>query len=262
MTDVSGVVQWRPGARSGSQGRHRASVVRDNSSVRRRQRPHRARDRRSVPRSFGKEFAALLQHVRADSAGAQGILRPAGTHAKRRDGHNAWLTWFLECLGRAIDGAETLLASVLTKARFWERHRRIAPERPAETDPQSTAGWLRGQTHVIQMGDADEIIAGHGVARHRRSSCQKHPRQGRRRRSQHKLFTCRNRLRSTRKSADEAIADEVRAFSERKCRAKLICQSVQSLPSLFNFVHGTKLAQSVAANIDITDVLISIDAPS
>lgn len=31
-----------------------------------------------------------------------------------------WLTWFLDCLGRAIDGAETLLASVLTKARFWE----------------------------------------------------------------------------------------------------------------------------------------------
>jgi Fic family protein len=31
-----------------------------------------------------------------------------------------WLTWFLECLGRAIDGAETPLASVLTKARFWE----------------------------------------------------------------------------------------------------------------------------------------------
>ena len=31
-----------------------------------------------------------------------------------------WLTWFLECLGRAIDGAENLLASILTKARFWE----------------------------------------------------------------------------------------------------------------------------------------------
>jgi len=31
-----------------------------------------------------------------------------------------WLTWFLECLGRAIAGAETLLASVLAKARFWE----------------------------------------------------------------------------------------------------------------------------------------------
>jgi Fic family protein len=31
-----------------------------------------------------------------------------------------WLRWFLECLGRAIDGAETLLASILAKAQFWE----------------------------------------------------------------------------------------------------------------------------------------------
>jgi Fic family protein len=32
-----------------------------------------------------------------------------------------WLKWFLECLGRAIDGAESLLASVMAKARFWEK---------------------------------------------------------------------------------------------------------------------------------------------
>jgi len=31
-----------------------------------------------------------------------------------------WLSWFLACLGRAIDGAETLLGNVLAKARFWE----------------------------------------------------------------------------------------------------------------------------------------------
>jgi Fic family protein len=31
-----------------------------------------------------------------------------------------WLSWFLTCLGRAIEGAETLLGSVLEKARFWE----------------------------------------------------------------------------------------------------------------------------------------------
>jgi Fic family protein len=31
-----------------------------------------------------------------------------------------WLNWFLGCLGRAIDGAEMLLGSVLAKARFWE----------------------------------------------------------------------------------------------------------------------------------------------
>lgn len=31
-----------------------------------------------------------------------------------------WLDWFLGCLGRAFDGAEVMLADVMTKARFWE----------------------------------------------------------------------------------------------------------------------------------------------
>jgi Fic family protein len=31
-----------------------------------------------------------------------------------------WMMWFLECLGRAVDGAQTLLGVVLAKARFWE----------------------------------------------------------------------------------------------------------------------------------------------
>ena len=32
-----------------------------------------------------------------------------------------WMGWFLACLGRAIDGAQGTLGSVLSKARFWER---------------------------------------------------------------------------------------------------------------------------------------------
>jgi len=32
-----------------------------------------------------------------------------------------WMEWFLACLGRAIDGAQSTLGSVLAKARFWER---------------------------------------------------------------------------------------------------------------------------------------------
>jgi len=31
-----------------------------------------------------------------------------------------WMDWFLGCLGRAIDGAQTALQAVLAKARFWE----------------------------------------------------------------------------------------------------------------------------------------------
>ena len=35
----------------------------------------------------------------------------------------AWLSWFLDCLGRAFTAAYTVLAAVLAKARFWERYR-------------------------------------------------------------------------------------------------------------------------------------------
>ncbi|TAK98249.1 MAG: Fic family protein [Rhodospirillaceae bacterium] len=34
----------------------------------------------------------------------------------------AWLEWFLACLGRAFQGAEAILGTVLAKARFWEAH--------------------------------------------------------------------------------------------------------------------------------------------
>jgi Fic family protein len=33
-----------------------------------------------------------------------------------------WMEWFLACLGRAFEGAETILAAVMQKARFWEAH--------------------------------------------------------------------------------------------------------------------------------------------
>ena len=36
-----------------------------------------------------------------------------------------WMEWFLGCLGRAIDGADTILGAVLIKARFWERVRGV-----------------------------------------------------------------------------------------------------------------------------------------
>ena len=36
-----------------------------------------------------------------------------------------WMDWFLHCLGRAIDGAQTILSGVLAKSRFWERMRGV-----------------------------------------------------------------------------------------------------------------------------------------
>jgi len=34
----------------------------------------------------------------------------------------SWLEWFLGCLDRAFDGAESTLSNVFKKARFWEKH--------------------------------------------------------------------------------------------------------------------------------------------
>jgi Fic family protein len=33
-----------------------------------------------------------------------------------------WLRWFLDCLDRAFDRAETILGAVLKKVRFWQKH--------------------------------------------------------------------------------------------------------------------------------------------
>jgi len=37
-----------------------------------------------------------------------------------------WLDWFLGCLGRAIDGSETVLEKVFAKAQFWEKHGKLS----------------------------------------------------------------------------------------------------------------------------------------
>jgi Fic family protein len=33
-----------------------------------------------------------------------------------------WLSWFLQCLGRALEASSETLSGVLQKARFWEKH--------------------------------------------------------------------------------------------------------------------------------------------
>ncbi len=44
--------------------------------------------------------------------------------AQKQDEGNVtqWIEWFLGCLDRAFDGAESTLATVLKKARFWETY--------------------------------------------------------------------------------------------------------------------------------------------
>ena len=78
-----------------------------------------------------QRFYSMSAQIRQERAAYYDILEQTqkGTMDVTR-----WMHWFLGCLGRAIEGAQTALATVLFKARFWnavgdfslnERQRRV-----------------------------------------------------------------------------------------------------------------------------------------
>ena len=84
-----------------------------------------------------------------------------------------WLTWFLDCLGRAIDEANTLTGSVLEKDAFW---RRLKQESIVVSDRQkkminllldrfegklTTEKWakLTKSSHDTALRDIQDLIA-------------------------------------------------------------------------------------------------------
>jgi Fic family protein len=70
-------------------------------------------------RSLRKQRAALLQHVGQISQERDGYHDILEKTQKRSLAVTPWMEWFLDCLGRAIDGAQTSLGAVLATGRFW-----------------------------------------------------------------------------------------------------------------------------------------------
>ena len=64
-----------------------------------------------------RRFYSMSAQIRVERKGYYNILE-----ATQKDGLDItpWLEWFLSCLGRAFDGADDILSSVLAKARFWK----------------------------------------------------------------------------------------------------------------------------------------------
>src|SRR5438067_988681 len=61
-------------------------------------------------------------------------------------------TRFLACLGRAIDGAQTVLSPVLAKAKFWERIHGVAindRQKPFHPGRNVHLGFLRPLKNLI-----------------------------------------------------------------------------------------------------------------
>jgi Fic family protein len=77
---------------------------------------------------------ADMEISRADGSKNRFYSMSAAIEAKRKEYYlqlessqrgsldiTSWLAWFLECLDRAIDASDTMLASVLHKAKLWQR---------------------------------------------------------------------------------------------------------------------------------------------
>jgi Fic family protein len=69
-----------------------------------------------------RRFYSMSAQIRQDRSAYYEIIERA---QKGPLDVTPWMEWFLGCLGRAIDGAETTLSSVLRKARFWQANRDI-----------------------------------------------------------------------------------------------------------------------------------------
>lgn len=74
----------------------------------------------ALARSEGspQRFYSMSAQIRQERRAYYDILE---TTQKGTMDITPWQRWFLGCLGRAIDGAQTTLSAVLAKARFWER---------------------------------------------------------------------------------------------------------------------------------------------
>ena len=73
----------------------------------------------ALARSEGspQRFYSMSSQIRRERAAYYSILERT---QKGTTDISEWMSWFVVCLGRAIEGAETILNGVFTKARFWE----------------------------------------------------------------------------------------------------------------------------------------------
>ena len=69
--------------------------------------------------TIGQRFYSMSGQIRAERDAYYSILERT-----QRSGLDVtpWQRWFLECLLRAIEGAQGTLSAVLNKAKFWERY--------------------------------------------------------------------------------------------------------------------------------------------
>jgi Fic family protein len=67
-----------------------------------------------------QRFYSMSAQIRAERNGYYDILEQ--TQKAQTLNVTPWLSWFLTCLERALDGADKILADIFAKAEFWKTH--------------------------------------------------------------------------------------------------------------------------------------------
>ena len=75
------------------------------------------------PENSSQRFYSMSAQIPQERAAYYHILEQT---QKANMDITPWMEWFLGCLGRAVDGAQTVLSAVLAKARSWERMKGVA----------------------------------------------------------------------------------------------------------------------------------------
>ena len=147
---------------------------------------------------------------------------------RQRGGTDAtpWLEWFLDCLGRAVDGAGDALAAVLHKVRVWKlADRRSVNGRQRLALNRMLDGWRGTSSRYAKLAQCSAGLARHsGPGRCRRS----HPERGRR--TQHEL-------------PHSKPGRTRRTYGDRRLRGK------SSLPAYPNSSDGYHITATTRSNI-------------
>jgi Fic family protein len=113
-----------------------------------------------------QRFYSMSAQIRQERAAYYHILEQT---QKANMDITPWMEWFLGCLGRAIDGAQTVLSTVLAKARSWERMKGVAINDHQRLVLNRLLDEFRRHAHDNQICKTHKVFAGHGPARSRAS---------------------------------------------------------------------------------------------
>lgn len=87
-----------------------------------------------------------------------------------------WLEWFLDCFGRAVDGADVALNSVLFKARLWEKINREPVNKRQRLGHRPHAGRRLQRSHEhIEIRQDGQMLDGHGLVGYSGTEGARHP---------------------------------------------------------------------------------------